>query len=137
MDRVIFNVHAFFTVCQDFIADAKYYHELNYSEKTRLRRRKRRRGEFTAVTMTNLVSWSDGDEKWRIDGIDIVVITKGYPKLLKDEVSYLVFCIQQRSNRRALNGFAQAHKEILTSLKATYNNLNLNRNPPCATGGTQ
>ena len=123
MDKVTINVHAFFTVCQDFILDKKYYYELNYYEKMRHRRRKRRRGQFTAVTMADLMSWSDSDEKWRIDGNDVVVVTKGYPKLLKEEVSWLVFCIEQRSSQRAVTGFVQIQRDILASLKATKGNM--------------
>ena len=128
MDRVMFNVNAFFTMCQDFIASKILsntpYNSSEYSAKVRHRRsRTRRRGQFTAVTMADLSSWRDSEEKWRIDGIDVIVVSydnqrRGWPKLLKEEVWFVCYLIEVRHNR-AWDGFDRVRSDILASLVCT------------------
>ena len=128
MDKVMFNVHVFFTMCQDFITNEKGFKSLDYGEKMRHRHStKRRRGQFTAVTMADLMSWADSEEKWRIDGIDVVVVScdnrrRRWPKLLKEEVSWRVRLIQATHNR-AWDDFDRAHRDILASLVCTKNKM--------------
>ena len=132
MDRVMLN--AFFAMCQDFIANKILsntpYNSLDYSAKVRHRRSRTRRRGFTPVTMADLLSWRDSEEKWRIDGIDVIVVRydnwrRGWPKLLKEEVWFVCYLIEVRHNRAwswsdhgsmVLN---RSRRDILASLVCT------------------